>query len=249
MNSGKSGFLKRFFDFFFGIYLLIVFLFCVLFGLLVTILVPVAKWRETLNAGAARAVFILSFTPVEVVGLDNLPEGDSVVVGNHMSYVDGVLLKGYLPARFSFVIKGEIRKVPVVHFLLRRSGSRFVDRSEGAASARDARQIVKAAKSGQSLAVFPEGTFVAEPGLLPFRPGAFAAAVAGEMPTVPIVISGTRHMLPAGRAIPRFSPLRIDILPPILPDHAAYASRRDLALEARGRILEVLDEPDLDPPK
>ncbi|MEM7431192.1 MAG: lysophospholipid acyltransferase family protein [Pseudomonadota bacterium] len=249
MNTRKSGFFKRFFDFCFGLYMLVIAAVCVLVGLLVTIIVPVARWREVLTSGIAKSIFVLSFVPVDVIGREHLPDGDCVVVGNHMSYVDGLLLRGYLPARFSFVIKGEVRKVPVLHFLLRRSGSRFVDRNEGAASARDARQIVKAAKSGQSLAVFPEGTFKADPGLLPFRPGAFAAAVAGKVPTVPIVLAGTRHMLPAGRAIPRFSRIRITILPPIDTAHTAYASRRDLAAEARRRILEVLDEPDLDPPK
>jgi 1-acyl-sn-glycerol-3-phosphate acyltransferase len=182
-----------------------------------------------------------------VHGYDNIPQADCVVVSNHASYVDGFLLKGYLPARFSFVIKGEMRNIALVHFVLRRAGSRFVERNDSAASSRDARQIVKAAKSGQSLAIFPEGTFQQEPGLLRLRAGAFVAAVRGNMPIVPVVISGTRHILPADRNLPRYGPIRIDILPPIQPDHPSYASHRALAGEVRKRLLEVLDEPDLVP--
>ncbi len=170
-----------------------------------------------------------------------------IVVANHASYVDGVLLKGYLPARFSFVIKGEMRNIPLVHFLLRRSGAKFVERNVHAGSARDARQIVKAAQDGESLAFFPEGTFREEPGVGRFRPGAFVAAMRAALPVVPIAITGTRAMLPSGGIWPRPNRLRIDILPPIAPGDADFQESRALAEAARQRILAVLDEPDLAP--
>ena len=102
-------------------------------------------------AAAGRAVFIMTGTRVTVRGVDNLPTDHCIVVANHASYIDGVLLKGYLPGRFNFVIKGEMRDIPIVHFLLRRVGSKFVERNEHSGSARDARQIVKAAQGGESL--------------------------------------------------------------------------------------------------
>jgi 1-acyl-sn-glycerol-3-phosphate acyltransferase len=188
---------------------------------------------------------VFSGIPVTINGLENLPADDCVVVANHASYIDGFLLKGYLPARFSFVIKGEMRNIPIVHFLLRRAGSHFVDRKEAQASTRDARQIVKAAQSGQSLALFPEGTFQKEPGVQRFRAGAFVAAVKGNMSVVPIAISGTRTMLPSERHLPRFGRIRIDILPAISVGDPGYSDHRALAESARQRILAVLDEPDL----
>ena len=154
-------------DALFGVYAAIMFTICVLFGLCVALLVPGADRRARWLANTTRAIFVLSAVPVEVRGLHNLPAADCVVVSNHASYVDGFLLKGFLPARFSFVIKGEMRNIPFVHFLLRRAGSRFVDRNESTASSRDARQMVKAAKSGQSLAIFAEGTFQREPDSVP----------------------------------------------------------------------------------
>lgn len=229
----------------FGLYAIFAFALCVLFSLLVAILVPGLERRRRLVAGAARASFLLSGVRPEINGLENLPDSSCVVVANHASYLDGILLKGFLPARFSFVIKGELRDVPVAHFLMRRSGARFVERFKSSESARDARQIVKAACGGESLGFFPEGTFVAEPGVGRFRAGAFMAAIKGEMPVVPIAISGTREMLGAGRALPRPAPIRIDILPPILPDDPAYGDHHTLAETARQRILSVLDEPDL----
>jgi len=214
-------------------------------GLLVAIFLPGAERRARWLAAISKGIFVLARVPVEVHGVEHIPAIDCIVVANHSSYVDGFLLKGYLPARFSFVIKGEMRNIPLVHFVLRRAGSRFVERNGTAASSRDARQIVKAAKSGQSLAIFPEGTFQKEPGLLRLRAGAFVAAVRGNMPIVPIVISGTRHILPAERFLPRYGPIRIDILPPIHPEDPSYASHRELAALVRQKLLEVLEEPDL----
>ena len=232
-------------DAIFGVYAWFVFGTCVLFGLCAALFVPGAGRRGRWIASSAKAIFVFSRVPVTINGLENLPADDCVVVANHASYLDGFLLKGYLPARFSFVIKGELRNIPIVHFLLRRAGSHFVERNEAQASTRDARQIVKAAQSGQSLALFPEGTFQKEPGVQRFRAGAFVAAVKGNMSIVPIAISGTRHMLPSERHLPRFGSVGIDILPPISIGDPSYSDHRALAEAARQRILAVLDEPDL----
>ncbi|MBT8089282.1 MAG: 1-acyl-sn-glycerol-3-phosphate acyltransferase [Gammaproteobacteria bacterium] len=218
-----------------------------LLALLAALLVPGKARRQKLAALACRAVFVMPRVKVNVNGMDNLPSGDCIVVANHASYVDGPLLKGYLPGRFNFVIKGELRDIPIAHFLLRRSGAKFVERTEQSGSARDARRIVKAAQGGESLAFFPEGTFRKQAGVGRFRPGAFVAAVRSALPVVPVAISGTRKMLPSGRLLPWPVPLTIRILPAIAPGDPDFADNRRLAEAARQRILEVLDEPDLVP--
>lgn len=229
----------------FGLYAWLVFIVCILLALLATLLVPWTGLRHKLAADASRAIFVLAGVPPDVHGLENIPDGHCVVVANHASYVDGILLKGYLPPRFSFVIKGEMRNIPIVHFVLRRAGSKFVERFETAGSSRDARKIVKAAQGGDSLAFFPEGTFRREPGVARFRAGAFVSAIRGEMPVVPIAISGTRELLPSGRLWPWPVTARADILPPIWPGDPAFENHRLLAETTRQQILAVLDEPDL----
>lgn len=228
-----------------GLYGWLCFILACLFSLVVALIVPGRHRRQRLVTWAIRMAFVLSRVGVTVRGIDNLPLDSCVVVANHASYIDGLLLNGYLPARFRFVIKGEMRNIPVVHFLLRRSGSKFVDRKETSASSRDARQLVKAAQGGESLVFFPEGTFRLEPGVGRFRPGAFVAAVKGEMPVVPIAISGSREMMPSGRLLPRKADLIIDVLPAIAPGDEDFTSSRQLAEACRQRILAVLNEPDL----
>ncbi len=188
---------------------------------------------------------MLSGIKVTLRGLDNLPTDSCVVVANHASYIDGVLLNGYLPPHFGFVIKGEMRAIPIVHFLLRRSGSKFVDRNEGAKSSTDARQLVRAAQGGESLGFFPEGTFRAERGIRRFRAGAFLAAVKGDLPVVPIAILGTREMLAARQWIPKKTELVIDILPAIAPGDDDFTTSRHLAETSRQQIIAATGEPSL----
>ncbi len=217
----------------------------VVFSLIVAIVVPGANRRRHLVTGASKAIFVMVGVRVNVQGIDNLPPDNCIVVANHASYVDGMLLNGYLPSRIGFVIKGEMRDIPVAHFLLRRTGSKFVERKEAVGSSRDARRMVKAAVGGESLGFFPEGTFIKEPGVGRFRAGAFVAAIKGSIPVVPVAISGTRAMLPAGRLLPKRVDLTIDILPAISPGDDDYGNSKALAESARQRILAVLDEPDL----
>ncbi len=228
-----------------GLFAWLSFAIAVLLSLIVVLIVPSAERRQKFVTWAARMTFVLPRFEVRLTGMDNLPTDNCIVVANHASYLDGVLLKGYLPWRFNFVIKGEMRNFAPAHFLLRRGGSRFVERTDVQGSSRDARQIVKAALSGESLGFFPEGTFQAEPGILRFRPGAFVAAKKGDMPVVPIAIRGSRYVLPAGRLLPRRGPLYIDILPAIAPGDPEFNTSRGLATAARERILAVVGEPDL----
>jgi 1-acyl-sn-glycerol-3-phosphate acyltransferase len=228
-----------------GLFVWVAFGVIVIFTLLAVIVVPSAELRQKLATWASRLSFVLPAVNVRVRGMENLPTHDCVVVANHASYIDGPLLKGYLPWRFNFVIKGEMRNFAPAHFLLGRSGSKFVERSDIRGSTRDARSIVKAALRGESLGFFPEGTFRKEPGVGRFLPGAFVAAKRSEMPVVPIAIGGSRYVLPSGAFLPRRGPLTVDILPAIAPGDPDYETSRGLAEAARQRILAVLDEPDL----
>ena len=231
----------------YGSYVWLIFVIGVGLAILGALLVPGLERRRRFATLCARLPFTLGGMRTTVRGLEKIPEDTCVVVANHASYLDGVLLQAYLPPRFSYVIKGEMGRVPVAGFLLRRIGSKFVERFDTKGSARDARHLLKSARAGESLAVFPEGTFDETPGLARFRPGAFAAATSAGVPVVPLVISGSRHILPAGTMIPRHGHLRIDVLNPIERSDPAYDDNRALARLARTRMLEVLDEPDLDP--
>jgi 1-acyl-sn-glycerol-3-phosphate acyltransferase len=211
--------------------------------LLLAVLPGETRRRRLLRAGT-RLIATLSGVPLRITGLDGLPPGPCVVVANHASYLDGVILTAALPPRFAFVVKREMSAVPLAHFLLRRIGTEFVDRELGGQGTRDTRRILEQARGGQPLVFFPEGTFQAAPGLNRFRLGAFNAALRGEMPVVPVIIQGSRAMLPAGCWMPRRGGLSVHIQPPV---EANVGERSvDLAARCRAIMLADLGEPDLD---
>jgi 1-acyl-sn-glycerol-3-phosphate acyltransferase len=231
----------------YGLYAAAAFLVCGLLAFALVVLPLGITARRHMAHFAAQAFFRLAGMPVRMIDTAHLPSGPCVVVANHASYLDGVVLKAALPARFSFVIKKEVARVPLAGYVLRRIGSEFVDRFNRHAGGMDARRLFKAAETGQALAFFPEGTFLAEPGLGKFHTGAFAIAARAELPIVPIAIRGTRRILPSGRILPRPGRIHVQVLPPVAPlagvEHTiATAQTRD---QARQRILTALDEPDL----
>ena len=65
--------------------------------------------------------------------------------------------------------------------------------------------------------IFPEGTFFRPPGLLPFRLGAFKAAVDTKRPVVPIALRGTRKLLPDGTWLFRRARIDVTIWTPLVP--------------------------------
>ncbi|MGI9329922.1 MAG: lysophospholipid acyltransferase family protein [Gammaproteobacteria bacterium] len=213
--------------------------------LLLLSVLPTLAWRRKLVRGAGRLTLACCGVLPRVEGLENLPPGDCIVVSNHASYLDGIILTAALPPQFSFVIKREMTQVPVVHFLLRRVGSEFLDRHRGRQGASDARRILKQAGTGSSLVFFPEGTFYLDPGLRHFHSGAFNAARRGEVPLVPVVIQGSRDMMAANRRLPSPGPLVVSIQPPIL--NTKDARTPELIARSRQKMLTTLTEPDLDP--
>jgi 1-acyl-sn-glycerol-3-phosphate acyltransferase len=200
--------------------------------------------------GVARSMsrLLLRFTgmPLVVKNLDRIPAGQCVVVANHASYLDGVVMTAALPPRFGFVIKREMASVPLAGALLKRLGSEFVERFNRHRGGADARRVLRTAAGGNSLVFFPEGTFDARPGLGKFHAGAFAIAARAGCPVVPAVVRGTRRALPPLTAWPHPARIEIEILEPIVavsdvPDVMAV----ELRDRARAAILEELREPDL----
>src|SRR4051812_31110246 len=114
-------------SFVYGIYT-----YCVFSVLGLTALLGMALPGLARRRGVARAMsrLLLLFTgmPLVVKNLERIPAGQCVVVANHASYLDGVVMTAALPPRFGFVIKREMERVPLAGALLRRLGSEFVER-------------------------------------------------------------------------------------------------------------------------
>ena len=182
---------------------------------------------------AARALLRLAGTPMAVEGLHRLPaDRPVVVVCNHASYLDGMVLIAALPQARQFVAGR----------FLKRRGAAFVERFDPRRSVADAQRMAEAATGDVPLLVFPEGTFTAAPGLLPFHLGAFLAAAQAGVPVVPLALAGTRAMLGGGRWWPRRAPLVLRIGEPIEPPTGVelFAAAVKLRDQAQAAIVRGL---------
>jgi 1-acyl-sn-glycerol-3-phosphate acyltransferase len=213
-------------------------------GLLVLLCLPKLAWRRRYVRRLGK--FILLVLGIRVTLVNRQPLATPcIVVANHISYLDGVVMAATLPASFGFVIKREMASVPVAGLLLQRIGSHFVERKDRAKGAVDARRLLRHASRGDALVFFPEGTFLKEHGLGRFHMGAFAIAARCGLPVVPVAITGTRYRLPPGSVWASPGRVQIEILPalgepPADVDHAQWL--RDAA---RAALLDTLHEPDL----
>ena len=227
-------------------WMILVFLAVGLATLVLLLVLPRVGQRRAAARAGARTFLLLGGLPLRVRGPENLPPGQCVVVCNHASYIDGVVLTAALPPQFGFVIKREMADFPLAGALLKRLGSQFVERFDRARSAADARRVLRSATEGNSVVFFPEGTFPDKPGLLKFHLGAFMTAVRVGCPLVPAVVRGTRRALPP-KGLPLPGAIEFEILPALSPgdpsaDSQAVARLRE---SARNVILGALGEPDL----
>lgn len=210
------------------------------------LLMPTLAARRFCGRAGVRVALGLAGIPIRVRGLEHLPPGPCLVVSNHASYLDGPLMTAALPGRFTFVVQHGAAGWPVFGRIIRGMGVTFVNRGAARTGAAQTRGLIRRLQEGVSLAVFPEGTFRPEPGLLPFRKGAFLMAVHANVPVVPAVIRGTRTLFGGDRLRVVWSPVAIEFFAPLAPagDHRhAVEQLRD---RARAAVLAHCGEPDRD---
>ncbi|MFQ5526191.1 MAG: AMP-binding protein [Thermoanaerobaculia bacterium] len=210
------------------------------------ILLPRLARRRRLAGGAARGIARLTSTPIDITGVEHLESGGPwIVASNHASYLDGFALTATLPTQGSFLAKSELKDSFLAKLLLERLGTLFVERFDPSRGVQDIRKAAEALERGQSLLLFPEGTFDRAPGLRPFRLGAFMLAAETGMPVIPVAIRGTRSVLRGDRWFPRKGKISVTVRPPMQAEGSDMAAAAKLRDSVRAEILEYCGEPDL----
>ncbi len=170
-----------------------------------------------------------------------------VIVVNHASYSDAIVICAALAAPHRFVAKAELAGTPVLASHLRALRTIFMERFAVAQSLAELGRVRDALRAGDSVVLFPEGTFTAERGLRAFHLGAFEAAVAAGVPVIPLALCGTRSLLRAGQWLPRRTSLRLIAGAPLTAREGEepFAAAVRLRDAARAHILRHCGERDL----
>lgn len=197
---------------------------------------------------AARVLLCLVGMPRRATPVAALPGSPHLLLVNHCSYADALVLCASLPPAlaYSFVAKREFVDQPLIHAFLRSLGTLFVERFEAAKSAQDVDEIVAALGRGESLVIFPEGTFSREAGLKPFRMGAFVSAVRARAPILVCGLRGTRLVLREGTWLPRHANVALAIGPLLVPSADDWAAAVRLRDATRREMLALCGEHDLE---
>jgi 1-acyl-sn-glycerol-3-phosphate acyltransferase len=216
-----------------------------LFGWLAVMTLPRLAWRWASIRAIARAAFGALRVPLSVSGVDRIPRSGAVLVFNHASYVDALVVAATVPGEPAYVAKRELASQMFAGPLLRRLGVLFLDRYDVADSLADLDNVTAAGRQGRVLVFFPEGTFTRRAGLSGFYLGAFRVAALAKLPVVPGILRGTRSMLRSDQWFPRWTPISVSLAAPIEPGGGDLASIVQLRDSVRSIVLAGCGEPDL----
>lgn len=188
-------------------------------------------------------------------GLEHIPlHGGALIVSNHQSNLDPVLLGVHLPRPMTYLAKSELFEInPLFSALLRSLGGIPIHLGHGDVGA--VRQAIQCLHEGHLLNIYPEGSRTPDGEIGRIEKGVALIERRAQVPIIPAVIVGAFEAWPLTRRFPRPFPVRVQFGPPMqLADkkpeeilttidqtlrkmfddlRAQSAPRRGLSLEAR----------------
>ncbi len=218
-------------------------------GLLFPRLTPQAH-RQELQLFAKR---MLSALDIEVVAHGTAHPGPIMLVANHVSWLDIFAINTAHPAYF--IAKAEMRRWPVLGWLVAGGGTLFLQRESKRDALRMVSQVASALSSGHVIAVFPEGTTSDGRGLLPFYANLLQAAVQADVPAQAIGLRyadanaavskaaayvGDSTLLESLWAILHAKKMRVNVTL-LNPQFPSGKTRHQLCEELREQIAQVLE--------
>ncbi len=185
---------------------------------------------------------------LEKSGLEHIPEsGSAILVCNHVSYVDALIIAAACPRPVRFVMDHQIFKIPVLNFIFRTGRAIPIApaREDPEALNRANDEIAKALEQGDLVAIFPEGKITYDGQLNPFRPGVKRIVERTPVPVVPLALrglwgsffsrSGGPAMTKWSRVVKRmFSRISLVAAAPVPPQDATPEGLHKAVLELRG---------------
>jgi acyl carrier protein len=216
-----------------------------LFGSLALLVLPRLPWRWSALRAISRGTLAAMGVSVSIIGIERISGRRAMLVFNHASYVDALVLAAVLPGEPAVVAKKELSEQFITGTLLRRLDIPFVERYDVSSSLADTEALIALAREGRVLVFFPEGTFTRRAGLSGFYLGAFKVAAEASLPVLPGTIRGTRSLLRSDQWFPRRTAVTVEIDEPVMPSGTDFASVVQLRDTVRKGVLSRCGEPDL----
>jgi 1-acyl-sn-glycerol-3-phosphate acyltransferase len=191
----------------------------------------------------AKLILFASRTRVTVNGLSNIDASKSYIyMCNHQSNFDIPVLLAHLPVQFRWLAKAELFKIPIFSRGMRSAGYISIDRSNQASAFKSISEAARRIKDGVSVMIFPEGTRSRDGKIRPFKKGGFVLAVDAGVPIIPIVLHGTRSLMPKGQLRIYSGHVMMDIEKPIETSDYTRETKDELIEKVRSVICNVFDQ-------
>jgi 1-acyl-sn-glycerol-3-phosphate acyltransferase len=170
------------------------------------------------------------------------PDRAQVLVANHVSWFDVLVLAGHLPGTVRFVGKKELARVPFFGAAWKACGHIAIDRSDRAAaieSLAEARRLIE--EEHPTMIFFPEGTRSETGELRSFKKGAFVLAIQTGVEVIPAAILGSREVMRKGSwSIRTGRTVRVRFGTPVPVDGLDVDDRSELTLRGRDAVAALL---------
>ena len=114
-------------------------------------------------------------------------EGGSLLVANHISWLDIMVVHAVAP-QARFVSKADVKAWPLLSRLIDSAGTLYLERERKRDALRVVHAMAESLRSGQTVAIFPEGTTSTGHGLLPFHANLLQAAISTATPIQPVAL-------------------------------------------------------------
>lgn len=193
------------------------------------ILPAVGKW--------ARSLVKLAGTKIEITGLENVPDGPAVFVGNHQGNFDIPILLGFLPRPYAVLSKKEVASLPFIKSWMLLFGCVFVDRKDPRQSVAAINEAADIVRAGRGMIIFPEGTRSRGETVGEFKSGAFKIAAKTLVPVVPIAMNGSYKIMEQNGFWIKPATVTIKILPPIITKDMSREQLREIEGNVRDIII------------
>ncbi len=176
---------------------------------------------------------------VHIRGQEHVPEGGAILSGNHVSYLDPMIMWVVAPRKVHFMAKAELFEEGFLSWLLPRLWTFPVKRGQA-----DREAIATATdllRSGELVGIFPEGTRRRDvEGVGEMHSGAAFLALRSGCPIVPFGIAGTQEAMPEGARFPRFPKVAIVYGEPIYPEDFPEGSRKERVEKMTAAVVEAI---------
>ncbi len=190
----------------------------------------------------AQSILWASRVKVELKGLDNLPsDAPCILMPIHQSNFDIPVLLGRLPIQFRWLAKAELFKIPIFGRGMRGCGYISIDRSNRKSAFKSLADAAQRIRDGASVLIFPEGTRSRDGEIGPFKKGGFVLTVDAGVPIVPIIIYGTRTIMPKGSPLLKPGNAYMEILPPVASSGYTRETKDLLMQDVRDILCTAFD--------